>query len=107
MLAGWYAAAVNENENWSVASMGCCLLWHYKRDGVCFEDDAVFFKAIDPKTEKFSDRMYKFDQEYGRLWKQVAASNKLDALNYGGLYFLVGLFCCGLIFVREIWETLI
>ena len=69
--------------------MACCLLVHYERDGVSFDNpNAPFFKAISPKTGKFSNTMYKFDQEYKQLWKQVAASNNLDAHGYGGMFFV-------------------
>ena len=88
-LGGWHGCAVNENENWSTTSMVCCLLWHYKCDGVSLDGDSPFFKAISPKTGKFSNTIYKFDQELKQLWKQVAASNNLDAGDYGGMFFVV------------------
>ena len=86
-LIGWRGLGRNEDERQSTTSMFCVYINYLFADGVEFDPDSCFWKAIDPKTGKFTDNDFKFSQELGRYWKQCAAANGLDAGLYSGLFF--------------------
>ena len=93
----WFGLGQNQDENFSITSMGCCYLTHLRNDGVPINKDEPFFKRIFAKTGKFINKPFKVRYDLGKLWQDAASHNGLDPLEYSGVWFYGFCECVGFV----------